>query len=365
MGGCLSGPYFLAFSGLFRSGTPYVLCLAPIIEELNPVPIKTDRPPRETNHAGAPRRVGVELEFAAVTARDAAALVQKSFGGTVTAIDEHRYDILRTELGDFRSELDSQFLHRTAAGDEPPTGLQMLMANFQDAFHGVLGDIGSAIIPCEIVCPPIQIGDLHRLDDLLAELRRVGAHGTDMSPLYAFGAQLNPDIAEKSAEWIVSVLKAYLLLSDWLRAIISLNLTRRVLSFADPFPPDYVLRVTDPEYQPNMETLIDDYLIYNPTRNRELDMLPLFAWIDEERVRDAVADKRINPRPTFHYRLPDARVDRPDWTVTTEWNRWCVVERLSARPEKLAAMAQAYWENQGRLIPRDWAIMSSEWIALP
>jgi hypothetical protein len=114
-----------------------------------------------------------------------------------------------------------------------------------------------------------------------------------------------------------------------------------------------------------METLIDDYLIYNPTRNRELDMLPLFAWIDEERVRDAVADKRINPRPTFHYRLPDARVDRPDWTVTTEWNRWCVVERLSARPEKLAAMAQAYWENQGRLIPRDWAIMSSEWIALP
>jgi len=328
------------------------------------VSIKIERPPRETNHAGEPRQVGVELEFAAVTARDAAKLVRKAFGGSVTAIDHHRFVILGTKLGDFRSELDSQFLHRAEGGPETPTGLQMLLANFQDAFHGVLGDIGSAVIPCEIVCPPIKIADLQRLDSLLEELRRVGAHGTDVSPLYAFGTQLNPDIAECTADWIVSVLKAYLLLSDWLRAIISVNLTRRVLAFADPFPPDYVLRVTDPNYRPNMPTLIDDYLVYNPTRNRELDLLPLFAWIDEKRVRAAVDDKRIKARPTFHYRLPDARLDRPDWTVVTEWNRWCVVERLAERPDKLAAMALAYRENQERLLPRDWAIMSSEWIAL-
>jgi Putative amidoligase enzyme len=325
---------------------------------------KIAKPPRATNHTGALRRVGVELEFAAVTARDAAALVQKTFGGTIEAVDAHRFDITGTELGDFRSELDSQFLHRAEADAPEPSGLQMLLANFQDAFQGVLGDIGSAIIPCEIVCPPIEIGDVPRLDSLLAELRRVGAHGTDMSPLYAFGAQLNPDIAEKSAEWIGSVLKAYLLASDWLRAIIAVNLTRRVLAFADPFPPDYVLRVIDPDYRPDMDTLIDDYLIYNPTRNRELDMLPLFAWIDEDRVRTAIVDKRIKTRPTFHYRLPDARIDRPDWTVTTEWNRWCVVERLAEQPDTLAAMARAYAENQERLIPRDWAIISSEWIAL-
>ncbi len=326
--------------------------------------VNIERPPRETNHAGEPRRVGVELEFAAVTARDAARLVRKSFGGTVTAIDHHRFAISGTELGDFRSELDSQFLHRAETGAETPTGLQVLLANFQDAFHGVLGDIGSAVIPCEIVCPPIKISDLPRLDSLLEELRRVGAHGTDVSPLYAFGTQLNPDIAEKSADWIVSILKAYLLLSDWLRAVISVNLTRRVLAFADAFPLDYVLHVIDPDYRPDMDTLIDDYLAHNPTRNRELDLLPLFAWIDESRVRAAVDDKRIKVRPTFHYRLPDARLDRPDWTITTEWNRWCVVERLAARPDKLAAMARAYRENQGRLLPRDWAIMASEWIAL-
>lgn len=320
-------------------------------------------PPRETNHAGAPRQIGVELEFAAVTAHDAAALVQDVFGGEVKMIDPHRFNIVGTEFGDFRSELDSQFLHR-AEGGAPASGLQMLLSNFQDTFQGVLGDIGSAIIPCEIVCPPIALKDLGRLDGLLAELRRVGAHGTDVSPLYAFGAQLNPEVAESSVDWIGSVLKAYLLSSDWLRAIISVNLTRRVLAFADPFPPDYVLRVIDPDYRPDMETLIDDYLIYNPTRNRELDMLPLFGWIDEPRVRAAVDDKRIRTRPTFHYRLPDARIDRPDWTVTTEWNRWCAVERLAEQPEMLASMAQAYIENQERIIPRDWAIMSSEWIAL-
>ncbi len=336
----------------------------PIIEELSQVTDSIERPPREINYAGEPRRVGVELEFAAVTARDAARLVRKVFGGTMAAIDQHRFAVSGTELGDFRSELDSQFLHRAEIGSEPPTGLQMLLANFQDAVHGVLGDIGSVVIPCEIVCPPIEISDLPRLDKLLEELRRVGAHGTDVSPLYAFGTQLNPDIAEKSADWIVSVLKAYLLLSDWLRAVISVNLTRRFLAFADPFPPGYVLLVIDPDYRPDMTTLIDDYLLHNPTRNRELDLLPLFAWIDEERVRNAVADKRIKVRPTFHYRLPDARLDRPDWTVTTEWNRWCLVERLAERPDKLAAMADAYRENQARLMPRDWAIMASEWIAL-
>lgn len=327
--------------------------------------VKLVSPPRQTNYKGEPRRVGVELEFAAVTARDAAAIVKKSFGGTVTQIDQHCYTITGTALGDFRSELDSQFLHRTEIGTETPTGLQMLLANFQDTFRGALGDIGSVVIPCEIVCPPIELKDMHRLDELLAELRRVGAHGTDVSPLYAFGAQLNPDIAEKSGEWILSVLKAYLLMSDWLRAIISINLTRRMLAFADPFPPDYVFRVVDPDYQPDITTLIDDYVLYNPTRNRELDMLPLFAWIDEDRVRAAVYDKRIKTRPTFHYRLPDARIDRPDWTVTTEWNRWCLVERLAEQPQKLSAMGRAYAENQERLLPKDWAIMSSEWIALP
>ncbi len=221
-------------------------------------------PPRETNHAGAPRQIGVELEFAAVTAHDAAALVQDVFGGEVKTIDPHRFNIVGTEFGDFRSELDSQFLHR-AEGGAPASGLQMLLSNFQDTFQGVLGDIGSAIIPCEIVCPPIALKDLGRIDDLLAELRRVGAHGTDMSPLYAFGAQLNPEVAETSADWIGSVLKAYLLSSDWLRAIISVNLTRRVLALAHPFPPHYAPPLLDPAHRPYPHALFVSFPHSPPT----------------------------------------------------------------------------------------------------
>ncbi len=50
--------------------------------------------------------------------------------------------------------------------------------------------------------------------------------------------------------------------------------------------------------------------------------------------------------------------------MTTGVKRWCAVERLAEQPKMLASMGQAYAENQERLIPRDWAIMSSEWIAL-
>jgi hypothetical protein len=34
--------------------------------------------------------------------------------------------------------------------------------------------------------------------------------------------------------------------------------------------------------RPDLDTLIDDYLEYNPTRNRALDFLPLFLHLDED-----------------------------------------------------------------------------------
>lgn len=329
------------------------------------VKIEPQEPPRSANFAGKPRRVGVELEFAAVTARDAALRVRSTFGGTIEQVDRHLFEISGTELGDFEAKLDWQFLH-DAEGRAPAGGESgWLASELQETLRGVLGDMASAIVPCEIVCPPVEPQALVRLDALLADLRRYGAQGTEANPLYAFGAQLNPDIAENSADYIVSILKAYLLLSDWLRAIISVDFTRRILTYTDPFPLGYLSMVTDPGYWPDMAELIHDYLRHNPVRNRELDLLPLFAWIDAETVRAAVPDKRIKARPTFHYRLPDARIGQSDWTVSTEWNRWCVVERLAERRDKLELMARAYRENQNRLIPRNWAILASEWAAMP
>jgi len=329
------------------------------------VTITPQKPPRATNFAGQPRRIGVELEFAAVRPQDAASRVQAIFGGEIEEIDRHKFGVVGTELGDFQAKLDWQFLHRAEAAPPSAGETRWLAPELEEGLRGILGDIAAAVVPCEVVCPPIALSQLPRIDALLTALRHCGAQGTDANPLYAFGTQLNPDIAEKDASYVASVLKAYLLLSDWLRAIISVDLTRRILTFTDPFPIDYIRLVIDPQYWPDMTVLIDDYLRFNPVRNRELDMLPLFAWIDPARVGGAVADRRIMPRPTFHYRLPDARLGQSDWTVTTEWNRWCVVERLVERRDKLAAMAKAYRENQARFVPRDWAILASEWLAAP
>lgn len=321
-------------------------------------------PPRQINYQGEPRHVGVELEFAAISVRDSAAKVQSLFGGEITEADAHRYFVRGTELGDFTCELDTWLAHRSTPPETPRGVIGAAWDDFQTQLHSVLGDISSLVMPCEIVCPPIPISELERLNALVDLLNSAGVQGTRASPLYAFGAQFNPDIAEASAEWIVSVLKAYLLMSDWLRAVMSIDLTRRLVAFTDPFPRDYSIRVVSPDYWPDMDQLIDDYLLSNPTRNRELDLLPLFLWLDEPRVRTRVPDPRVKARPTFHYRLPDANLGQPGWTVTLEWNRWSIVERLAEDRETLNGMGLAYRANRERFLPDDWALKSSEWLAL-
>jgi hypothetical protein len=312
-------------------------------------------PPPEflCNHEGRPRRVGVEIEFAAVTAREAAERVQELFGGKLVPQGKHRYDVTGSSLGDFRCELDFQYAHppdgETDADDNPE-----LLADFRRSMREFLGDISAVMAPCEVACPPVALEDLPRLEQLREALRRSGAEGTGTGLIYAFGVQLNPDIVSREADYVTSMLKAYLLLSDWLRAQIQVDITRTLLAFADPFPPDYAALVLDGDYWPETGDLIDHYLAHNPTRNRELDMLPLFDWLDSKRVRAAVADSRIKPRPTFHYRLPNARIDQPDWTLASEWNRWCRVEHLAADRGRLDAAAAAYLRNRGLFAAEPW-----------
>ncbi len=321
-------------------------------------------PPRQISSEGKVRGVGVELEFAAISVRESALKVQSVFGGEIVRADSHRFHVKNTALGDFTCELDTWLAHHSAAYETPQGPFSAAWEEFQVQLHSVLGDISSIVMPCEIVCPPIPLTELQRLDELVDALNASGVAGTRANPLYAFGAQLNPEIAEASAQWITSVLKAYLLMSDWLRGIMSIDLTRRLAAYNEAFSREYTAQIVNPNYWPTMDRLIDDYLFANPTRNRELDMLPLFAWIDEDRVRAAVSDTRVKKRPTFHYRLPDANLGDPNWNVTLEWNRWSVVERLAERREVLNDMGAAYRANEQRLIPDDWAIKSSEWLVL-
>ncbi|QIE43614.1 amidoligase family protein [Meridianimarinicoccus aquatilis] len=315
-------------------------------------------PPQPYTQDGATRRVGVEIEFAAVTAAGGAVLVQQAFGGQVVEEDAHRYHIEGTEFGNFTCELDTQYAHR-------PYGEEGGVSGFQTEMRKLFGDISSVVTPCEIVCPPISFSDLPHIDALVQQLTAAGAVGTRASPFYAFGAQLNPEIPSRDTENLTATLKAYLLLSGWLRGIMGIDFTRRAVAFADPFPKPYVAKVLDPGYWPDEGALIDDYLAANPTRNRELDLLPLFGHLDEPRVRAKLDDPRIKPRPTFHYRLPDANIGMLDWSLCLEWNRWVVVERLAADRSKLAAMGADYIKHMERGRARDWPLLASEWLILP
>lgn len=324
-------------------------------------------PPRMTNHDGKPRRIGIEIEFSALTAEAGAQVIRDVFGGTVVREDIHRYFVRGTEFGDFTCELDLQYVHRADGAPEAPESssaapLDVFLHNFRETLRGVYGDVSALVVPCEIVCPPVAIADLPKLEAIIDALRVAGAADTRASPLYGFGAHLNPEIANGGLDWIVDMLKSYLLLSEWLRAVMRIDLTRRLIAFTNPFPAAYVAKVVDPGYRPDQSQLIDDYIAYNPTRNRELDMLPLFAWLDGPRVNASVRDRRIGSRPTFHYRLPDANFGQSTWGLMLEWNRWCVVERLAERPDLIARMGRAYCDSQSQIFADNWALQASEWI---
>ncbi|RIA47569.1 amidoligase family protein [Dichotomicrobium thermohalophilum] len=325
-------------------------------------------PPFPENWEGEPRQVGVEIEFATVSPRQAAECVQEIFGGDIKTLTSHRIQVTGTSHGDFQVELDSQYIHRLESPQESPilaAQLDEWLRWFQSSLGEIVGELAATVIPCEIVCPPMSLADMHLLDATVDALNRRGATGTRENPLYAFGAQLNPDIAQKDAAYVTAILKAYLLLSPWLREVIAVDMTRRVFAFADPFPKTYMRRVTATDYWPGFPQLIDDYVWYNPTRNRELDLLPLFAWLDEPRVRAAVTDTRVKSRPTFHYRLPDANFGMADWTITREWNRWVEVERLAADADKLRMVCDAYAEHERRFFRGWWSERVADLLALP
>jgi len=324
-------------------------------------------PPHSRTSDGRERRIGVEIEFANLDCRQAAQLVRNRFKGQLQEQDPHRFAVLGTEFGDFTVELDWRYVHESESTEEggestrdrPPE--ESVTDTLEREFYTTLGDIGRLWVPVEIVAPPVPISRLAELDVIVQDLRTAGAEGTDEGLLFAFATQLNPEVPSLEHESILAHIKAFLLLSDWLRKEIDLDVKRRLLPFIDPFPKSYVEKVVDPEYRPSQEQLIDDYLEANPTRNRELDLLPLFSELDPDRVRARIDDPLIKSRPTFHYRLPDTRLRDPSWGLVTEWNRWVRVERLAADEDRLKAAGKEYLARATRWIPREWIEAIERW----
>lgn len=306
-------------------------------------------PPRATRADGETRRVGVEIEFAGLSVPDAVDAVREALGGAARWINPHSAVVEGGPLGRFEVELDTRYAQGAPAEDETLRAVQETLV-----------ELASAVVPVEIVCPPIAWDQAHRLDDLCAALRRRGAEGTRAAWLYAFGLQLNVEPPAEDVQTLLATLRAFCLLRDWLREEIGVDGTRRLMSFETPYPSTYCARVLSPTYAPDAARLIDDYLAFNPARDRELDLLPMLCMLDERRVRRRLPEEKINPRMTWHYRLPNSDFADPRWSVGSEWSRWVKVERLAEDRERLATLSTEWLENHGRVFPRDWTPRSRD-----
>lgn len=289
------------------------------------------QPPRTRTPSGALRRVGVEIEFAGLDVMGAARAVHTAYGGRVVEVSRFIVDVLETRLGDFHVEMDAKFLTDRRYLDWLRTVGIVLDADETDAVEDILEAVAAPFVPCEVVTPPVPLDRLPELNELRQVLRARRAQGTSASWKNAFGLHLNPELADYSAPSLLAHLRAFLASFEDLRAEMEVDLTRRIAPWVDPFPKAYARHIFQDEYRPSLTQLIEDYIDYNPTRNRPLDMLPAFAYLRPKVVAHRIDDELVKPRPTFHYRLPNSEIDDPSWSIEREWNRWVGVEELAER----------------------------------
>ena len=301
--------------------------------------MKWRQPPRPLTEKGEERRVGVEIEFSELSLAEAAEIITGIWGGTLEWVHEQRVKIHTKELGTFTVELDVEWMQKLAelAKGEGPDDMP-----FASTAGKMLSPLVTSVAPNEIVTPPIPMSRLHELDKLTRAMRLAGAKGTNDSIFYAFGVHLNPELPTLDAPTILRYLRAFFALYDQLKRDMKIDPTRQLTGFARAFPEAYIEQIMRPYYNPDINQLIDDYLKYNPTRNRALDLLPLFAWIDEKRVRAVVTDSLVKIRPTFHFRMPNCRVGDEKWSLAEAWGNWTEVEKLAYNNEKLSSLLQAY-----------------------
>lgn len=314
--------------------------------------------PWRVDHAGKPRRVGVEMEMAGLEPHAIARIVIDAIGGRFDPDSAFSGTVRDTEYGDFGIELDARVLSSRGYLDSlRALGIEIEPGELRDNLEDVLSRVAGLVVPHELVCPPVEVGALGRIDEIRRGLCRAGARGTQSSALYAFGLQFNVEIARVESEHLLAVLRAFFLLFEEICERERIDFSRKLTPFVQPFPEDYVAYALNPEYAPDIKTLIDDYLRFSPTRNRPLDLLPLFAWIDEKRVLAApVEHELVKPRPTWHYRLPNCLIDDPDWSLARPWREWVRIETLAADAEALERAAR-HRLGESSAVRRWWSVL--------
>lgn len=302
--------------------------------------------------------VGLEIEFAGIEPMQAAEIITSVFGGEIS--QEHRYqiNISDSDLGDFRVELDARILRKMAEENLfDKLGITLEEDSIRKSIEDVVDKMARSVVPLEIVMPPVRIDELEQMEKLREALQQNKAKGTYVSMVHAFGMHFNIEAPDLQVSTLLRYMRAFLVVHPWLLEALDIDLTRRISPFVDPFPEKYVKKVLDPDYAPNTDQFIEDYIEFNPTRNRPVDMMPIFGMLNQDLIAPVMEGEKNDPRPTFHYRLPNSRIDDPDWRFEDEWNHWLVVERLAA-DKMLEKLSRLY------LLRRNQTVISfrKEWV---
>ncbi|MGF7184142.1 hypothetical protein GGQ84_000222 [Desulfitispora alkaliphila] len=298
----------------------------------------------EKKNDGLMRKVGFEIEFSGLEIEVIVDIVKETYGGKAEKVNDYKYIVTGTELGDFRVELDvsllkemvlKEYLYKIGLSNQEEIG----------AIEKAVAAMVKQIAPFEVCSPPIPIDAIAKIDLLRENLRKQYALGTGASPMYAFGLHINAEIPSVCGKLALNYMRAFFILYDWLKEKLKLDLTRQLTPYINPFPREYQRLVLDRNYCPGEKQLIEDYIKFNPTRNRPLDMLPLFCFMNEELLRERIVDELTTPRPTFHYRMPNSKLDDPNWRIMDEWGCWMEVEKLAHSEDQLNRLINDYMQR--------------------
>lgn len=328
-------------------------------------------PPILKNKEGIVRRVGFEIEFAEVSLDQVANSIIGLYGGTVEVYNKFYQKITGTSLGDFSLQIDARVLteksyekiwNKTGLKPEELTDRRK---NLNKNLENTLDSIASMVVPYEIGTPPVPIDELQKLEPLRYALFQMKAKGTSSSFLYAFATHINPELPRCDTETILRYTRAFLLLYFWLSEKSAVNITRKLTAFINPFPDEYISLVLNKSYNPDFEKFADDYYLYNPDRNRPLDLYPVLAFINKKKIESFQDLGKVSARPTFHYRVPNSLIDESSWTLAKEWNLWVMVEQLANMPSDLETLSQEYLQLRKDTVirfKRKWITRIETWL---
>ncbi|GAA4435846.1 hypothetical protein GCM10023188_28240 [Pontibacter saemangeumensis] len=300
------------------------------------------------NANGEIRKVGLELEYANVNIEDSVRIIQQLYGGKEQVKHRFSREVTGSRIGDFSVKIDLKLLNEKTY-KEPLDKLNIHLQDIrigdetlEDEVEEVLERVVNKVIPYEITTPPVPATELRQFEKLRQALYEHHAKGTEAFITNAFATHINPEVPAPDAETILRYLRAFLLLYPWLLEKGETDFARKMTAFINPFPDEYATLILPSSYQPDIDTLIEDYHRLNPDRNRPLDMYPFFAAVRANKISAYTDLGNVKARETFHYRLPNSWVSRPDWTLAQEWNNWITVEELANDPERLAEMSRRY-----------------------